>query len=103
MRPQYNHSSLHTITVIAKLKSVTCSAMNVQFASTTCPFFDQCSHSFRKPLPEAERIKVSYRKSDVFDTASLLAALNDGFDVQIKVGHVRIFLQTEYCADACIS
>ena len=77
--------------------------MDVELAPATCCLFDQCCNSFWQPLPQAEWVKVSDRKPDMFDVTTLLATGNDGVDVQIKVGHVRVFLKTEDCAHAHIS
>lgn len=77
--------------------------MNVKLAPATGCLFDQCCNSFWKPLPQAEWIKVSDREPDMLDVATLLAMVNDGVDVQVKVGHVRIFLKTEDCAHTSIS
>lgn len=73
----------------------TCSTMDVELAPATGCLFDQGCNSFWEPLPQAEWVKVSDRKPDMFDVAELLTTVNDWVDVQVKVGHVRVFLQTE--------
>lgn len=73
----------------------TCSTMDVELAPATGCLFDQVCNSFWEPLPQAEWVKVSDRKPDMFDVAELLTTVNDWVDVQVKVGHVRVFLQTE--------
>ena len=70
----------------------TCSAVNVQLSPAACFCFDQSGHSFRKPLPQTERVKVSDRKPDMLDVTTLLAAVYDWADVKVEVGHVRVFL-----------